>query len=243
MTAEAMTAAGQSGSGGEADAQRRFAAALAEACADLGLTLASGVADVMWEHWRRVQEANRRFNLTRVSDPEEAAVKIVADSLAVLAWPGSAALPQRLLVLDVGTGAGYPAVPVALLRPGWRVVAIDATAKKARFVADTVRALGIGNVEAVHARASHWRDWRTYGLILLRAVGPLAECIRQARRHAAPGGLLVCYKTSHMPEEEMEAGLEAARKANIDLVERWAYPLRLAGEDQHRVLVILRAGG
>ena len=93
----------------------------------------------MVAHHDAMVEANRRLNLTRITDPVESAVRHYADSLALLAWSRDSAVSIRTL-LDVGTGAGFPAVPLAIMKPKWKITAIDGTKKKIDFVRETAGA-------------------------------------------------------------------------------------------------------
>ncbi len=137
--------------------------------------------DYLYQHLNLVLLANEDFNLTRVTDVAEAAVRMVGDSLAVLPWVARR-LPRRshLRVLDMGTGAGYPAVPVAICRPDWAVTAVDTSGKKARFVARAAAELGLGNllVEQVQAREWHGKV-EPFDLVISRAMGDLSLCIRE----------------------------------------------------------------
>jgi len=130
-----------------------FDAALCRAVAALGLAVDQGQRARMYAHFRRVIEANRVFNLTRITAPADAAVQHYADSLSLLAAPWIDA-GGPLTVLDVGTGAGFPAIPLAIVCCHWDITAIDGTGKKARFVAETAAALKLTNVRAGHARAA-----------------------------------------------------------------------------------------
>jgi len=135
------------------DYREVFSTALTNAAGALGLRLEEHHLARMWRHFELVVEANRRFNLTRITAPADAALKHYADSLALLAtrWVDS---DRPLSVLDVGTGAGFPAVPLAIVCERWGVMAIDGTGKKARFVAEAAAVLGLANLEARHTRAA-----------------------------------------------------------------------------------------
>jgi 16S rRNA G527 N7-methylase RsmG len=130
-----------------------FEAALQGALPALGLDLDADVCGRLFEHYQQVVEANRSFNLTRITGPADAAVKHYADSLSLLASPWVDA-ERSTVVLDVGTGAGFPAAPLAIVCPRWSVLAIDGTAKKVRFVQACAEAMGLGNLEGRHARGT-----------------------------------------------------------------------------------------
>ena len=106
-------------------------------------------------HFEAVIEVNRVMNLTRITNPIDAAVKHYVDSSALLPWIAARKINAASL-LDVGTGAGFPAVPLAVLRPNWAITAIDATRKKVDFVSRTVVAMGLTNLRVEHAHSDHW---------------------------------------------------------------------------------------
>ena len=174
----------------------------------------------MYAHLQRVARTNRQFNLTRITAPADAAVKHYADSLTLLAAPWIDA-DRPLTVLDVGTGAGFPAVPLALMCEHWEITAIDGTARKARFVADTARALGLDNVRARHARAADLARGQpgTFDLVVLRAVSKIAAGLKEVHPLIGPGGAVVFYKTGHVDEEELTAGSNVARSLGMQRIE------------------------
>jgi 16S rRNA (guanine527-N7)-methyltransferase len=201
-----------------------FDAALTQALARIGVTLSPDAADTFWRHFELVVEANRRVNLTRITDPTEAAFKHYADSLAVLPW-AERHRPVTRRLLDVGTGAGFPAIPLAIARPDWHVTAIDATAKKARAVQEFATRLGLGNVCAVHARLPYWCPPEPIDLVLFRATANTGTCLEAARKSRANIGVVACYKTASMPPEEVFDTQAWCRRHCWAVLPRWDYAL------------------
>lgn len=193
-----------------------------------GLDLAVDDLARMRDHLKTLLEANTRFNLTRITHPARAAVLHYADSLAVVAWrlssrPESARsagageeTEGELNVLDVGTGGGFPAVPVAIAQPHWRVTAMDGTGKKIEFLRAWAAEAGLANLMTATARAESFWPQSRFDLVLARAVSPLDRLMRACRHLVAPGGRLIAYKTPHMKAEEVEASIRAAAQF------RWA---------------------
>jgi len=214
-----------------------FEEALLRACGSFGLLLTSHQIGLMWRHLTLARDANQRFNLTRIVESRRAAVEHYADSLTLLRWlTHQDAWPRR--ALDVGTGGGWPAVPLAVLLPEVCWTAIDSTGKKARFVAEAAGALGLRNLVAVHARAVEFRA-PPFDLVVARAAGRLPEVVREAARLVAPGGCLVSYKTAHLNEDERRAGIEAAKAAGLSILPE--FPVVLHGDETyHRRLVPYR---
>lgn len=161
----------------EAPSREEIEAAIAEALvwrtARGAPDLPAGAVAKLAEHARRMIEANRVMNLTRITAPRELAVKHVLDSLVA----SDRVDFSNARVLDVGTGAGFPGIPIAVAVPSATVAMIDGTAKKVSFVDDVVAALGLTNAVALHGRAeAHLLDAR-YDLLVARAVGALSALL------------------------------------------------------------------
>ncbi len=189
-----------------------------------------------------VVQANRVTNLTRITDPWEAAVKHYADSLALLHWLNAHKSPPAS-ILDIGTGAGYPAVPLAVFLPDWFITAIDGTAKKADFVARYAAQHGLANLRAEHAHARHWQPSAAFEIVVMRAVGPLGKCLEAATPHVAIGGRIIAYKTATLRKGEREEAGRSAAQLGLEAQEPYTYELVLREERLRRSLqVYLRPG-
>jgi len=200
--------------------QDQFDRAFNRAIEGLGLQVEPAQRALMWAHFQHVLEVNRKFNLTRITSPADAAVKHYADSISLLCVPGLNATGS-LAVLDVGTGAGFPAVPLAIMRPAWRITAIDSTGKKARFVSETITRLGLLHVESLQVRAVEYahKTRRPFDLILLRAISKLAPALEEVHRLVGRGGLVVFYKTASLADSERLTGDRAARSYGLQPLE------------------------
>lgn len=186
-------------------------------------------------HFDSMIETNRTMNLTRITDPADAAIKHYADSLAMLPWAAAAGL-ANVTLLDVGTGAGFPAVPLAVMRPDWSILAIDGTAKKAEFVAAVARDLGLGNLVVEHAHTDHWPSGRKFELVATRAVASLTKCMRSARPRLKKDGRLVAYKSAALPGEEFQDAKSACSKLGMEIEPPFVYELKLGNESLMRSL-------
>jgi len=216
----------------------RFDSALCEAATAIGLALESSVRLRMYAHYQRMVDANRQFNLTRILSPAEAAVKHYADSLTLLAtsWVNRV---QPMFVLDVGTGAGLPAVPLAMTCKAWRMTAIDGTGKKARFVAETVADLGLSNVRAIHVRAGAFscKNDELFDLVLLRAVTKIGTGLAEVRSLVKPGGAVVFYKTPGIDAQELSEGIKVGRRSGFAEGGVEDFTLPLGADSIHRRLL------
>jgi 16S rRNA (guanine527-N7)-methyltransferase len=154
-------------------------------------------------------------NLTRITDPEEAVQKLYLASLMLFpALAESGVVIEGLFdYLDLGTGAGFPGIPVAVAAPHLTATLVDARRKKVDFVAAAAAEVGVENVTALHARG---RDVRgAYDLVTARAVASASETVAESASLLRGGGFLVVYKGPGLTEEEVEAGAESARRAGV----------------------------
>ena len=134
---------------------------------------------------------NKRINLTAITRSEEIAVKHLLDSLTLVPL-----LTGNERLLDVGSGAGFPAIPLKIVRPGLSIVSIDAVQKKVHFQRHIIRLLGLAGIEAVHGRvesltASHGAGFDVVTSRAFAALGDFALC---AAPLLAPGGRILAMK-------------------------------------------------
>lgn len=141
---------------------------------------------------------NQAFNLTAVRDPLAMVPRHLLDSLAVLPWISTGP------VLDLGTGAGLPGIPLAIARPDLAFTLLDGNGKKTRFVRQAVATLGLGNCTVVQGRAETYRPPAKFATIVVRAVAPLADLLAVAAPLAAPGACLLALK-GRLPTAELAA--------------------------------------
>jgi len=157
---------------------------------------------------RMLEEANRTTNLTRIVGETEFAVKHVADSLMIgKVFPELT--DRELRIADVGCGAGFPSLVLALAYPRLRVTAIDSTGKKTAFAADAARQLGLDNLAVVHGRANELDRQpgfqRKFDIVTARAVAPAESIVRDCRHFPAPGGRFILYQSPDRAETDRAA--------------------------------------
>ena len=168
---------------------------------------------------------NRTFNLTAIDDPAQMVGRHLLDSLAVLPYLRG---PR---VLDVGTGAGLPGIPLALARPADRFVLLDSSGKKTRFVTQAVAELGLDNVDVVQARLADYRPALAFDCVISRAFGSLAELLQASGRLLAPGGRLLAMKGKAWRDELdplPQGSLIAAHRLDVPGVAGERYLVELA---------------
>lgn len=193
-------------------------------------------------HFDQVLQANARFNLTRITDPAAAAALLYADSAAAIAWANSTGVPVER-VLDIGTGAGFPALPLAVLCPDWQVTALETTGKKAAFVQQAAGNLGIANLQVVHAHSDHWPGRAEFDLVTLKALGSLETCLKTAARFVVREGHVAVYKTASLSAKEVGTGLRAAKRLGFAVPTVFEYELPTPGGPARFALQVYRRTG
>lgn len=149
-------------------------------------------------------EKNKSVNLTSITDPDGIAVKHFADSISLL----KADIPQGAKVLDLGCGAGFPGIPLLIMRPDIKLTLLDSTGKKLDFVSEALDALGL-EAEVLHGRAEELGqnpDYREkYDIVVSRAVAYLNTLCELALPLVKPGGTFIPMKGASAAEEAKAA--------------------------------------
>jgi len=175
------------------EAAEEFVTALTKALADYQIPeLSAAQRAQLVTHYRMMLVWNRRTNLTRITEPDEAARLHYADSLAGEGFIGAA----RSL-LDIGSGAGFPAIPLAVLRPEVRVTALEANQKKALFLAEARDALGLANFEVATARVESF-DLSPFELLTSRALDRAEEILPEVVERMTAGQRFMLYCTNEL---------------------------------------------
>lgn len=176
------------------------------------------VVDKAAKHLDLIEAANRHFNLTRITAPREAAIKHVLDSV----------LPWRLFaeaspVLDAGTGAGFPGIPLSMVFPETKFTLSESIQKKSRFVQSAVEQLGLANVEATSRRAEEIAAG--FAIVTARAVAPISRAIGLFAPAVKGGARLLLYKGPDVEQEIAEAAAEMKkRRVRAQVVLRYDLP-------------------
>jgi 16S rRNA (guanine527-N7)-methyltransferase len=160
---------------------------------------------------RELIEWNKKFNLTSVTDPKEIKTRHFDDSLSVL----EAIDLQTQSVVDIGAGAGFPGIPLKIVRPGIKLTLIEATRKKVEFLDQMIKILDLKGAEAVWGRAetlSKQAEYKgKYDIAVARAVAKLPELIEYCLPFLKPGGRFIAMK-QEKPEDEVKAAGKALKK-------------------------------
>ncbi len=179
-----------------------------------------------------ILEGNRQLNLTRITEPQEFWEKHLWDSLRGIAPEGKliASLEAGASVIDIGTGAGFPGIPVAIAAPNCTITLLDSTRKKITFIDTVLKALALGNSKTLIARAEEiglQRQHRQmYDIALIRAVGTASACAEYALPLLKQNGLAVIYRGNWI-ESEQTALQRAVNQLGgaIESIEQFTTPL------------------
>lgn len=172
-----------------------LAARLSAALADCGLTGPPTLADQLAVYLELLDRWNRSHNLTAVRDPDQMVTRHLLDSLVVLPWLRG---PR---IVDVGSGAGLPGLPLAMARPAFRFVLVDSAAKRVSFLRHVVARSGLENVRVIHARVEDYADEAGFDTVISRAFAALADFVNLAGHLCGPGGRLLAMKGRLDPSE------------------------------------------
>lgn len=212
---------------------------LVEIHADWNRQLDRGLAEMQLQTSRAQREQllsylgllarwNRSYNLTAVRDPDVMVRRQLLDSLSILPWL------DRGPVLDVGTGAGLPGIPLSILRSELNFSLLDSNGKKTRFVSQVTGELGLANVEVIRRRAEQLDRPQHYARITSRAFATLGEMVEKTARLLAPDGCWLAMKGTQPSKEQADLPPGLAVKT---------VALQVPGEVGQRHLVILRRDG
>jgi 16S rRNA (guanine527-N7)-methyltransferase len=199
---------------------------LEKGVAILGFQLERNQIEVLLGYIQLLEKWNQRYNLTAIQNPAEMISKHLLDSLSI----GPYLWGHR--ILDVGSGAGLPGIPLAIAYPGYHFTLLDSSAKKARFLTQVSIELGLSNISVICERVEIYRPLHLFDAVVSRAFAKLTDFAALAGHLCKPAGYLLAMK-GIFPEEELNA-LPAA----YEIIEVRA--LSIPGLNAQRHLVKLR---
>ena len=208
--------------------RRRFMSieqAIIEGCERLDLRLPEGACARLAAYLALLERWNRAYNLTAVREPEAMVVRHLLDSLSILPWL------EGPRVLDVGSGAGLPGIPLAIARPECEFCLLDSNGKRTRFLTQATAELQLTNISVVRSRVEDYRPVTLFNSVVSRAFATLADLVADAGRLCAPTGRLLAMK-GVFPDDELARLPSAYRVVGV-------YPLWVPHLDAERHLVHL----
>ena len=214
-----------------------FVEALVSKGKEAGLTFTSEQVDKFNKYYEMLIETNKSMNLTAIIEPDEVAVKHMIDSLLV--YKEKDFLGKTLV--DVGTGAGFPGIPLKIYCPSLKIVLMDSLAKRLKFLQTVIEQLGLEGITCEHIRAEdagHKAQHREhYDIAIARAVAPLAVLAEYCLPLVKPGGFFYAMKGSKY-KDEVEQGKKAVNILGGKLV--GCEEMKLPGLDDGRAVLIVQ---
>ena len=182
---------------------------LEEGCRELGITLDEIQKKQFTDFYEYLVEKNKVMNLTGITEFQEVLVKHFLDSLACVKAVDMSRIKR---IMDIGTGAGFPGVPLKIAFPHLEACLLDSLKKRVNFLEETFQMLKLENITAIHGRAEEYaknKQYReTYDLCVSRAVSNLATLSEYCLPYVKTGGYFISYKSGTVQEE-----VEQAQKA------------------------------
>lgn len=206
-----------------------------------GITLDDAQFEALEVYAGNLLEWNKVMNLTAITEIPDIYTKHFLDSLSIVGVIPQDQLGTGLTLMDVGTGAGFPGLPIAIAFPNIHVTLMDSLNKRCRFLQDTVQKLELSNVEVIHARAeelSRNKKYRErYDICVSRAVANLSTLSEYCLPFVKKGGYFLAYKSEKI-YEEMEAGQKAVSILGGTVDQMMSF--QLPDTDYRRTLVLIR---
>jgi len=205
----------------QAESNRRLEIGAAE----LGLALGRGERSKLLQYLALLEKWNRAYNLTAIRDAGRMVSGHLLDCLSVAPYLTGTRM------LDAGSGAGFPGIPVAVAKPDIQVVLLDSNQKKTAFLRQAVADLQLKNATVVCERVEAWRTGEKFDFIISRAFAEIAEFVALTEHLLAPGGVFAAMKGVY-PFEEIE-------RMPPNLRVRQSHALAIPGLDAERHLVLI----
>jgi len=182
---------------------------------ELDISCSSGQIGSFMTYLSELKKWNRAYNLTALKKDEDIIIKHFLDSLLYLK-----AFPEgKLRLVDAGTGAGFPGIPIRIVRPEINITLIESIRKKTAFLRHIVRSLKLADLKVLEQRFEHLgkEHERVYDLIVSRAAFGISEFLRIACRYAKDGGRLILNKGPRLSEELKKPGAAEAVREVLSL--------------------------
>ena len=208
---------------------------------ELGISIDERRTDCFLKYYDLLMDWNLRMNLTSITDYGDVVTKHFVDSVSLLKY---CYISENSSLVDIGTGAGFPGIPIKIVRPDLSITLVDSLNKRVTFLQEVINCLDLKGITAVHGRAEELGTCPQYreqfDLAVSRAVADLSVLCEYTLPFVKPDGLFVSYKSGKI-EEEKDSALNALSllSGHIDKVEMFRLPF----SDIDRSLVVVRKDG
>ena len=213
------------------------ASAIRDGCRALGFPASDAQLRDLLLHLDAIRTWSRRVNLVAPNDIPRLISRHVLDSLTALSWLPS---DRSVTLLDIGSGAGFPGIPLQILRPNLHVTLLESRRKRALFLRKAIAQLSCPHLSVLHARAEELADHsehiRRYDFITLRAVAPLSQSVRFALPLLAPSGRIIAYRGPDA-REEVRRLLDECPSLPLSLLDHRCIPVPFLDRSSHLVLL------
>lgn len=215
--------------------EKEFKKELTKSAMQFGVSLSEKQQCQFYQYMRLLLEWNEKMNLTAITEPKEVLTKHFIDSLSIVPY-----IKEKENILDIGTGAGFPGIPLKIVLPQNSFTLLDSLNKRICFLQEIIEQLKLEKIEVIHGRAEEFcKEERRekYNLVVSRAVAKLNVLLEYMLPFTKVGGRCICMKASEITEE-----LEEAKKAieilggTIEKVEE----ITLENMDIKRKIVIIK---
>lgn len=170
---------------------------------EIGYTLQEEQLEQFFTYKELLIEWNKKMNLTAIEQEEDIITKHFIDSLSIASY-----IPDTAKVIDIGTGAGFPGIPLKILKKDLSITLLDSLNKRITFLEEVIRNLSLENIQAVHARAeelAHKEEYREqYDIAVSRAVAPMHTLLEYMLPYVKIGGKCICMKGPNLQEESKD---------------------------------------
>jgi 16S rRNA (guanine527-N7)-methyltransferase len=171
-------------------------------------------------YYKELLEWNAKISLTTITEPADAAIKHFLDSILLLKY-----VPLAGSLIDIGTGAGFPGIPLKIMKPELSVVLVEVVRKKANFLRQVIRLLNLDGIEVYNGRIEDFDRPAAFDYAVSRAFSELGLFCRVAEPYIKPGGALLAMKGSDAREHAAARGM-AARGLSCAAIHSYALPLQ-----------------
>ncbi len=206
---------------------------------ELGISLDDGQYVQFLKYYELLVKWNEVMNLTAITDYDEVVIKHFVDSLSIVKAMDPEALSGKTLV-DIGTGAGFPGIPIKIAFPGLKVTLLDSLNKRVGFLNTVIEELGLKDIEALHGRAEDYAKKgqlrESFDVCVSRAVANLSTLSEYCLPYVKVGGYFIAYK-SEKTSEEVDAAKNALNKLGGKLEK--CEEFNLPGSDLFRTMVVV----
>jgi len=208
---------------------------LKEGAKEVGVSLNQQMIQMFLVYLKELKEWNQKVNLTSLKEDETIIVRHFIDSLSLVPY-----LPKKGSLLDLGSGAGFPGIPVKIVRPSLKVTLLEATRKKVSFQRHLIRALGLSQIHVIQGRAERLKTSSaltpSFDIVTSRALSKLEKFLVLGEPFVKKGGYLVAMK-GRQAEEELKASREVIKALSLAINRKVELQLPILKGKRHLIFI------